>query len=330
MPRRFCGVPIARRDVLQTIALVTLSLAGCARSPETHGYLAGADGVRLYYRVLGRGADTVVVLHGGPGMHHRYLVPALAPLATTHTLVFYDQRGRGRSDSVPDTTALTAERDVADLETLRQHFDLQQLTLVGHGWGGALAVHYAVAHPDRVRRLALVSPYFPNNAFLFAVGRSPYDGPDSAAFDGLEQARRAQRDQRQPRRFCREYWGAYLSPVPVRDVYATRRLAPEVCDAPPAALARAERVRHYVLHSLGPWDWQPDLSRITVPTILIQGRGHVWDVAARQWLAGLPAARLVTLRAHPQFPWLDEPGRFLTALDWFFRVTRPLPNRAGE
>src|SRR5262245_33707918 len=79
----------------------------------------------LYYRVLGAGPDTVVVLHGGPGFHHGYLVPALQPLAERHTLIFYDQRGRGRSDWPADSTQLpTADLDVADLEALRAHFRL--------------------------------------------------------------------------------------------------------------------------------------------------------------------------------------------------------------
>ena len=49
-----------------------------------------------------------------------------------------------------------------------------------------------------------------------------------------------------------------------------------------------------------------------------------------EWLAGLPNGRLVALPGHPQFPWLDEPGRFVTALDHFLSVTRPLLNRAGK
>jgi proline iminopeptidase len=307
-----------------------LCLGSCGGSADSGGYVAGADGVRLYYRVMGRVGDTVVVVHGGPGLHHRYLVAALAPMTRTHTLLYYDQRGRGRSDTVTDSHAMGVERDVADLEALRRALRLERLTLIGHGWGGAVGVRYAMAHPDRVRRLALISPFFPRASFLWALGVHPYEGPDSAAFEGLSDARRQGRDQRRPRDFCRDYWGVYLSPVPVRDRYATRRLAAAVCDVPDAALARAERVRDLTLRSLGTWDWRGELGAVSAPTLVLQGRGAVWNAAARDWLAGLPDARLVTLDGHPQFPWLDEPGPFVAALDTFLRVTRPLPNRAGE
>lgn len=314
---------------LLSVTIAALGSVACGGVADSHGYATGADGVRLYYRMMGHGHDTVVVLHGGPGLHHRYLVPALAPLSSTHTLLFYDQRGRGQSDSVADTLAMSAERDVADLEALREHFGLDQMILVGHGWGGALAVRYTVTHADRVQRLALLSPLFPRAAYIWTLGVQPYEGPDSGAFNGLSEARVARRDQTSPRRFCRDYWGAYLSPVPVRDVYATKRLAGEMCNAPSAVLARAERTRHFVLQSLGAWDWRPELPAVTAPTLLLQGRGAVWSAAAREWLAGLPNARLVTLTAHPQFPWLDQPGHFVSALEQFLRVTRPLPNRAG-
>jgi proline iminopeptidase len=310
--------------------VAALVLVGCGGSPDAHGFVAGADGGRLYYRLMGRGSDTVVVLHGGPGLHHRYLVPPLAPLTRRHTLVFYDQRGRGRSDAVADTLALSVEQDVADLEALRRALRLERLTLIGHGWGGAVGVRYALAYPGRVRRLALVSPFFPRSSFLWALGVHPYDGPDSAAFDGLSDARRSQRDRAHPRRFCHDYWGAYLSPVPVRDRYATRRLAAAVCDAPAEALAQAERVRDLTLRSLGAWDWRGELGAVTAPTLVLQGRGTVWRAAGREWLDAIPSARLIELPAHPQFPWLDEPGRFVSALDDFLSVTRPLPNRAGE
>ncbi len=118
--------------------------------------LVAVDGVRLYTRRVGSGPP-VVALHGGPGAHHDYLLPQYDRLARGRTLLFYDQRGGGRSP-VPRETPVGWRDHVADLETLRERWAIDTLTLLGYSWGGLLAVLYALEHPDRVARLALVSP----------------------------------------------------------------------------------------------------------------------------------------------------------------------------
>ena len=100
------------------------------------------DGVDLFYRVVGTGPDVLVMIHGGPGMDMGYMVPDFAPLAARHQLLFYDQRGGGRSELLRDDPALfTMARHVADLEALRQRFGLQRMTLVAHSFGPAIAAN---------------------------------------------------------------------------------------------------------------------------------------------------------------------------------------------
>src|SRR2546422_8972283 len=113
-------------------------------------------GVRLFPRRTGDGPP-VVVLHGGPGAHHDYLLPQYDLLARRRTLLYYDQRGGGRSPVGRDTPVGWREH-VADLEALRRHWSIDRLTLLGYSWGGLLAVLYCLEHPERVDRLALVSP----------------------------------------------------------------------------------------------------------------------------------------------------------------------------
>src|SRR2546425_8806450 len=114
------------------------------------------DGVRLFTRRAGDGPP-VVVLHGGPGAHHDYLLPQYDLLARRRTLLYYDQRGGGRSPVGRDTPVGWRE-DVADLEALRRHWSIDRLTLLGYSWGGLLALLYWLEHPEQVERLALVSP----------------------------------------------------------------------------------------------------------------------------------------------------------------------------
>lgn len=118
--------------------------------------MADVNGVHLYTRRVGTG-PAVVVLHGGPGADHGYLLPQYDQLARHRTLIFYDQRGSGQS-SVPRETPVGWREQVADLEALRALWQLDRLTLLGYSWGGLLAVLYALEHPDRIARLALVCP----------------------------------------------------------------------------------------------------------------------------------------------------------------------------
>jgi proline iminopeptidase len=113
-------------------------------------------GVELFERRIGDGPE-VIVLHGGPGAHHDYLLPGFDSLANGRTLVYYDQRGGGRS-AVDRSIPVDAAEQVADLEALRVLWGLEQLHLLGYSWGALLAMLYAVAHPERVASLALVSP----------------------------------------------------------------------------------------------------------------------------------------------------------------------------
>src|SRR6266513_4124511 len=114
------------------------------------------NGVRLYTRRVGHGPP-VVVLHGGPGAHHDYLLPQYDHLTEGgRALLYYDQRGGGRSPVAREVPVGWREH-VADLEALRLHWALDRLTLLAYSWGGLLAVLYALDHPDRIARLALVS-----------------------------------------------------------------------------------------------------------------------------------------------------------------------------
>jgi proline iminopeptidase len=125
-------------------------------------------GVHLFTRSVGAG-PAVVVLHGGPGAHHDYLLPQYDQLARGRALLYYDQRGGGRSP-VPRDVPVGWREHVRDLDALRAHWELERLTLLGYSWGGLLAVLYALEHPARLERLALVSP-----APMTAAGRDEFE-----------------------------------------------------------------------------------------------------------------------------------------------------------
>ncbi|SDW51418.1 proline iminopeptidase [Marininema mesophilum] len=101
--------------------------------------------------------ETIVFLHGGPGDEHRYFLPHVLPLAETHEIFFYDQRGCGQSQQVNDPSLYTMMREVETLEALRREKGWDKMNLLGQSWGTMLGLLYASQYPERVRRLLLVS-----------------------------------------------------------------------------------------------------------------------------------------------------------------------------
>ena len=148
------------------LALVLLLLLlGCNQRPlplnhaaPSDGFVDAGAGVKLHYRIVGSHGDTIVVLHGGPGFSMGYIAPDIEPLGAHHVLLFYDQRGTGNSTLVSDSLSLDANRFADDLEAIRRHFNIGQLTLFAHSWGAAVAALYASKHPEHIGRLIIVDP----------------------------------------------------------------------------------------------------------------------------------------------------------------------------
>jgi proline iminopeptidase len=114
------------------------------------------NGVALYYTAMGMG-EPIVVLPGGPGLDQSYLHPGLDPLSTKFRLISYDPRNTGKSKSVIDTLMLTAYQFVEDLEGLRKSFGINKMHLMGHSYGGLVAMLYATKYPDHLYSLTLIS-----------------------------------------------------------------------------------------------------------------------------------------------------------------------------
>jgi len=119
-------------------------------------YLPISDSVKLYYEIMGQG-DTLVIIHGGPGLDHTYLLPQFGELSDEFTLIFYDQRGTGKSECVIDSNSITLDNFVDDLENLRMELKLKKMNLLGHSWGGFLAMNYAIMYPEKVNKVVLIS-----------------------------------------------------------------------------------------------------------------------------------------------------------------------------
>ncbi|MFI0429985.1 alpha/beta fold hydrolase [Mariniflexile sp. HMF6888] len=126
------------------------------------------NGVKHYYKIIGEG-EPFIILHGGPGMYHDELYPFFLDFARENKIIFYDQRGNGKSllEKI-DSTTFNVELLVDDLEELRKVFGIENLNIIGHSWGGLLAMYYGVEYPENIKRLILVDAAPVNTELLIA------------------------------------------------------------------------------------------------------------------------------------------------------------------
>jgi proline iminopeptidase len=268
------------------------------------------NGVRLYTRQVGDG-PFVVVLHGGPGAHHDYLLPQYDRLATGRAILYYDQRGGGRS-AVPRDVAVGWREHVADLEALREHRRLDRLTLLGYSWGGLLAVLYTLEHPNRIARLALVSA-----APLTAAWREEFERRFAArmAQPWIARSRAelsalglAQRDPEKYRRiaFALSVAGYFHDPSRAREMTPFRV---------------TERTRRAVWESLGEYDLREPI-RLQFPngtaprSLLLHGIYDPMPIEAARETAALLSTGVVEL-ATGHAPHVEATEEFVRVLDGF-------------
>jgi proline iminopeptidase len=316
---------------LITIGYILLTLVACApprSAPDSafprEGFFLGADDTRLFYRVVGDGPDTVVVVHGFQGNNQNYLAPDLQPLAHGRALLFYDQRGGGRSEPVRDPERLGLDDHVRDLEALRQHFGLKRLSLFGHSGGTLVALRYALRHPASVDRMLLVSAPPLVEGYGEETARAFQMRLDSATWAEVYALHARLPTTQDPATVCRQITRIMLPKAFLADPTGVERMRGDFCAASAEALrTEPERLAAFQ-QSLSGLQWQKGLSEITVPVLFIHGDHDAIPVeSARASAALLPDARILAIHGADHLPWLDQPAQFFVAADRFFKGAWP-------
>ena len=312
--------------ILTIVGIVSgLGAAVIAQRAPSSGLIPTDDGLRLAYRIDGKGREPIFVLHGGPGGSSAYLRPDLLDLASDHQLISYDQRGTGESSVTSDALMLTIEKHIGDLETVRNFFDLHRVTLLGHSWGAGLAAMYAMRHPGRVRRLMLVDAMPPRRSpYLEEFVRNRAAWMDAAAKQELSKLAAARQDpQVDPVAACRAFWAMLIRGY-VADPTRVPSSKGDVCEGPAEGVRNQVPVGTFTMQSLGDWNWLPQLKTISAPTLVVHGdRDPIPPESAREWTRHIPGARLLVIRGSGHLPFLEQPELFFTATREFLRGRWP-------
>jgi proline iminopeptidase len=263
-------------------------------------------GVTLFERRVGEGPP-VIVLHGGPGADHGYLLPGFDTLALGRELVYYDQRGGGRSPVARDVPVGWREH-VADLEALRQLWALDRLIILGYSWGGLLAQLYATEQPDRVERLALVCP-----APSWRAARDEFERrfAERSLAPELVAQRLALREsglrERDPRAYERRLFELAVVPY----FYDPARAS----DLTPFRVVG--RTQQEVWRSLNDYDLRPALRRLRLPALVLHGEDDPIPIEASRETAALLGAEFHALDRCGHCPHVERLEDFRRLLDAF-------------
>lgn len=307
--------------VLWLVVLLASCWAPPALSQAPEGYITADDGTKLFYKLEGSGPQILVVVHGGPGNSLESVRGDFERLAKGRTVIYYDQRGNGRSDLIDDERRLSINHQIADLDAVRRHFKLEKMALLGNSWGGFLISAYAAAHPDRVERLVLDVPAPPLFQQLEQMG-DEISSRVSRQRSKAEQRRLAElyrtwRSAKDPRANCQAFYGAIL----LAYTFNGRQIPPhrgDLCSGPPEAVRRQQVINNAIWRLLGDFDYRPAVRKVTAPVLVIHGIADVIPVeGSEDWARNFPNARLMLVQRAGHLVHLEQPEVFFSAVDRF-------------
>ena len=294
--------------LLLALLFASVCPSASAAAQET-GKQFDTPGATIYYEVIGSGAGTPLVLvNGGPGFDHTYLhvSPAWNSLAAGRRVVFYDQRGNGRSTAKRGQTYSLADQ-IDDLDALRAHLGFERMDLLGHSWGGFLVMAYAARHPDRIAHLMIIdsaAPVFHDTVFLFKdVFPEVVERRSGFSFaDEFGNAKATEGELRE-----------YLSML----FYSTEKRDAFLAGFSSSSFSRA--VNRAVNQDIVRFDLNPEIRKFKFPVLVVTGRYdmNVAPSVAYKIHQSIPGSSFAVFERSGHMPFYEEPGSFADLLQSF-------------
>lgn len=285
--------------------------------PRAHGFTTTTP-VPLYWAEYGEpGAPPLLLLHGGPGASHDYLLPQMLELAKQHRLVMYDQRGGGRSRHDDDRAPIGWQEQVSDVALVVAELGVDPLTVVGYSWGALLAMLYAIeASLGRLapvpERLALIDPAPVTREYRDAFEREfarRQASPEIAALrTALAQSglRETDPDAFKQRQFELSVAGYFADPRRARDLTPFRVTG---------------RVQQSTWASLGDFDLLPALGTLQLSAFVTHGRQDPIPLASSEAVASALGVPCVVMEDCGHVPYVEQPAQLFAPLLAYLRET---------
>ena len=308
--------PTRVRNLFSLVALALVAASAPAQAKPSAASGAGAalnaGGVTIWYEVRhGGGKTPLVVLNGGPGFDHNYLLVSDAwdKLAAHRPVVLYDQRGTGRSGELKPGQSCTLADQIADLEALRARLGAERLDLLGHSWGGFLAMAYAVRYPQHVAHIVLCDSSAPKWSdtddivkYLFPEATERRDQYDVLVAIGDAAAGVAA---------VKEYLGMLFVSSHKRDEFL----------AASSQLHFNRAVNEAINSDVSRIDLGPMLTRLKMPVLVLTGRFDANVAPSTAWKIhkAIPGSRYEVFEQSGHLPFFEEPEAFVRSVDRFLQ-----------
>jgi proline iminopeptidase len=281
-------------------------------NPVTEGYVDVKNG-KIYYQTYGKGSP-IILINGGPGFDHEYLLPQTLDLMKDHTLIYYDQRGTGRSLETPiDDTTININQYVEDLDDVRKKLGFEKVTILGHSWGGRLALEYAIKHQDHIDNLILMGSTPANSkgfkAFLDEVAIRLK--PVKAQLLAMEKSKEYKEGTpKMVADYYRLIFSTYLYKRSDGNKISLKFTTPYALNMP-----KIMGLMHKVLNE---FDLSSDLKNIKFPTLIIHGDHDpipLWTAQEIQTL--IPNSKLEIMKNIGHFPPVENQAEFIRVIEDF-------------
>jgi proline iminopeptidase len=300
------------------LGLFTLFLMNaCTTSTPTKEGFIEVEGGKIWYRIDGKGDKTpVLLLHGGPGSSSFNLDP-LKELSQDRPVIFLDQLGCGRSTRITDTTLMTIEKNVEQLEQVRKALKLDKFYLYGHSWGTMLGMDYYVKYPKGIQGLIFSSPLFSTKIWT--------DDADTLIKTLPEATQKAIRESERQKKYASE---AYKEAMKVYYKAYVRRSDKSKSQQDSAAKFFGENVYNFMwgpseftaTGNLLNYNRLKDLPKITVPTLLTAGEfDEARPSSVRYYTSLIPGAQFKMIPQAAHSTMMDNPKEYIGVLREFLR-----------
>jgi len=304
---------LKRVPCLASLFLAAALCVSASPQHEENGQTFDAPGGKIYYEVTGSGSGTpLMVVNGGPGFDHTYLHISTAwdALGKNRHIIFYDQRGDGRSSPLKPGQSCNLADQIADLEALRAHLGFEKWDMLGHSWGGYLSMAYSARHPERIAHLMIVdsaAPKWSDTLFLF-----------SQIFPEITERRAGYT-------FADEMGDPAASDASIHDYLTMLFYSAEKRDAFVAQMsagAYRKQVFQAVISDLPRFDLNPELSKYKFPVMVMTGRYdiNVAPLVAYRIHEAIPGSRFVVFERSGHIPFYEEPEAFVHAAEEFLNA----------
>jgi proline iminopeptidase len=247
-------------------------------------------------------------------LDHTYLLPQMLGLAKTHRLIFYDQRGTGKSGGAIDASTISLKNFVEDVESMRKTYGLDKMNLLGHSWGGNLAMFYAVRYPQNLKSLILADASAASIEMLKMVSKAQQEHMTPKDVNEFAKLTKEERFKQGQPEAAEEFFRIVFR----SSFYDPQKIDQLTLNFSDETAANFTKIPPLLFQGMESFDITDQLSKVEVRTLIIHGDADPIPMEIPKTLHKLlKNSDLVILSKCGHFPFIEAPDSFFNAISEF-------------